>query len=219
MVETRARSFAFDFIIFGTGVETDLSARPELAPIVDHIALWRDRFTPPRGEESDLLAGHPYLGAAFEFTEREPGSAPFLKRLHNFTFGAMPSLGLTGAAIPGTKYGVRRLVNGVARDLFLENSAAYYQDLLDYAEPELETLESAATWLDRFVSDVLNPKKWIDQLDPARFAKAPRGKPASRAPAGKSAATKSPARVRAKRAVARPSSKRAKTKPNRRRAK
>ena len=61
-----------------------------------HIALWRDRFTPPPGEESDLLARHPYLGSAFEFTEREPGTAPFLSRLHNFTFGAMPSLGLTG---------------------------------------------------------------------------------------------------------------------------
>src|SRR3954447_11142288 len=95
-VETEAGTFAFDFIIFGTGVETDLSARPELAPIVHHIALWRDRFTPPPGEESELLARHPYLGAAFEFTEREPGAAPFLSRLHNFTFGAMPSLGLTG---------------------------------------------------------------------------------------------------------------------------
>lgn len=219
IVKTRARSFAFDFIIFGTGVETDLSARPELAPIVDHIALWRDRFTPPPGEESDLLARHPYLGPAFEFTERRPGSAPFLSRLHNFTFGAMPSLGLTGAAIPGTKYGVRRLVNGLARDLFLENSAAYYQDLLSYAEPELETLENAATWLDRFVSDVLSPKKWIDQLDPARFAKAPRGKPASRNPAGTSTATNSPPRVRPKRAVARASPKRAKSKTNRRRAK
>jgi cation diffusion facilitator CzcD-associated flavoprotein CzcO len=219
IVETKTRRFAFDFIIFGTGVETDLSARPELAPIVDHIALWRDRFTPPRGEESDLLARHPYLGAAFEFTERKPGSAPYLSRLHNFTFGAMPSLGLTGAAIPGTKYGLRRLVNGLARDLFLENSAAYYQDLLGYAQPELETLDSAAMWLDRFVSDVLSPKKLIDQFDPARFAKPPRGKSESRSSAVKSAAESSPARGRTKRAVARSTSKPANTKPNRRRAK
>jgi cation diffusion facilitator CzcD-associated flavoprotein CzcO len=221
-VETEAGTFAFDFIIFGTGVETDLSARSELAPIVHHIALWRDRFTPPPGEESDLLARHPYLGAAFEFTEREPGSAPFLSRLHNFTFGAMPSLGLTGAAIPGTKYGLRRLVNGLARDLFREDSSAYYQDLLGYAEPELETLESAVTWIDRFVSEVISPKKLIDQLDPTVFAKALRGKPASQNPDDKSATTTSPQRLRAKRAEARSSPKRvktAKTKANRRRAK
>jgi cation diffusion facilitator CzcD-associated flavoprotein CzcO len=218
-VETKARTFEFDFIIFGTGVETDLSARSELAPIVHHIALWRDRFTPPPGEESDLLARHPYLGSAFEFTEREPGTAPFLSRLHNFTFGAMPSLGLTGSAIPGTKYGVRRLVNGLARDLFLENSSAYYQDLLEYAVPELETLESAATWINRFVSDVISPEKFIDQLGPTVSAKALRGKLASRNPNDKPATTTSPKRVRAKRAVARSWPKRAKTRANRRRLK
>ena len=128
---------------------TDLSARSELAPIVHQIALWRDRFTPPPGEESDLLARYPYLGTAFEFMEREPGTAPFLGRLHNFTFGAMPSLGITGAAIAGMKYGVRRLVNGLVRDLFREDAAEYYRDLLAYEVPELETLESAFTWIDR----------------------------------------------------------------------
>ena len=92
-VETKAGNFTFDFIIFATGADTDLSSRPELAPIVRHIALWRDRFTPPPGEESDVLAKYPYLGAAFEFMEREPGSAPFLSRLHNFTYGATPSHG------------------------------------------------------------------------------------------------------------------------------
>jgi hypothetical protein len=131
----------------------------------------------------------------------------------------MPSLGLTGAAIPGTKYGLRRLVNGLARDLFLENSAAYYQDLLGYAQPELETLDSAAMWLNRFVSDVLSPKKLIDQFDPARLAKPPRGKSESRSSAVKSAAETSPARGRTKRAVARSTPKPANTKAKRGRAK
>jgi cation diffusion facilitator CzcD-associated flavoprotein CzcO len=166
-VETTIGTFAFDFIIFATGVETDLSARSELAPILHQIALWRDRFTPPSGEESDLLARQPYLGAAFEFMERQPGTAPFLNRLHNFTFGAMPSLGLTGAAIPGIKYGVRRLVNGLARDLFREDASAYYQDLLIYAVPELETLESAYAWISRLGSEAISSDKLIDQPDPA----------------------------------------------------
>src|SRR5215475_435993 len=164
-VETSTGTFAFDFIIFATGVETDLSSRPELASILHHIALWRDRFTPPPGEESDLLARHPYLGASFEFMERRPGSAPFLGRLHNVTFGAMPSLGITGAAIPGMKYGLRRLVNGLARDLFREDSAAYYRDFLGYDVPELHSLESAVTWFDRFLSDSINPRELTDELD------------------------------------------------------
>jgi cation diffusion facilitator CzcD-associated flavoprotein CzcO len=155
-VETEAGSFAFDFIIFATGFETDLSARPELAPIVHHIALWGDRFTPPPGEASDLLARHPYLGPAFEFMERKPGTAPFVGRLHNFTLGSLPSLGITGAAITGMKYGVPRLVDGLVRDLFREDAAAHYKDFLAYAVPELETLESGFTWIDRLATDALS---------------------------------------------------------------
>ncbi|MBV9968398.1 MAG: hypothetical protein JO228_00315, partial [Xanthobacteraceae bacterium] len=157
IVETEdGRIFNFDFIIFATGFATDLTARPELAPVVRHIALWRDRFTPPAGEESDLLARHPYLGPAFEFTEREPGSAPYLARLHNYTFGAMPSVGLTGGAITGIKYGVRRLVGGLVRDLFREDAEAHYRELLAYSDPELESLESPLAWIDRLASEALH---------------------------------------------------------------
>jgi hypothetical protein len=170
-VETKAGTFTFDFIIFATGVQTDLSVRPELAPVVHQIALWRDRFTPPPGEESDLLARHPYLGAAFEYMEREPGTAPFLGRLHNFTFGATPSLGVTSLAIAGMTYGVRRLVNGLVRDLFREDAPAYYRNLLAYAVPELETLESAVAWIDRLASKALSGRKLIDYLDEAVLAK------------------------------------------------
>jgi cation diffusion facilitator CzcD-associated flavoprotein CzcO len=186
-VETKGRTFTFDFIIFATGVETDLLARAELAPIVHQIALWRDRFKPPPGEESELLARHPYLGRAFEFIEREPGTAPFLARLHNFTFGAMPSLGLTGAAIPGMRYGARRLVNGLARDLFREDAGAYYRDLLAYAAPELETLETAVAWVERFASEAIDARGLIDDLDPALLGKAFRGELASQNPINQSA--------------------------------
>ncbi|HEU0146232.1 MAG TPA: NAD(P)/FAD-dependent oxidoreductase [Bradyrhizobium sp.] len=223
-VETESGTMTFDFIIFGTGVETDLAVRPELAPIVQHIALWHDRFTPPPGEDSDLLANHPYLGSAFEFTERELGTAPYLNRLHNFTFGAMPSLGLTGAAIPGTKYGLRRLVNGLARDLFVEDSATYYQDLLGYQEPELASLESAVTWLDRFFSDTINPPNLIDQLNRSGSSKGSHGRRAPRRTGDLPDTVKTilPKRARAKRTILGKSSaktnKRAKTSAARPRA-
>jgi cation diffusion facilitator CzcD-associated flavoprotein CzcO len=180
VVETDGGAFTFDFIIFATGFETDLSARPELAGIVHQIAHWRDRFTPPPGEESDLLARHPYLGPAFEFMERNPGTAPFLGRLHNFTLGAMPSLGLTGAAITGMKYGVRRLVNGLVRDLFREDADAHYRDLLQYAEPELKTLEGAFEWIDRLAAEAISTRHLVDSLDQAVLAKAFHGKVGSR---------------------------------------
>jgi cation diffusion facilitator CzcD-associated flavoprotein CzcO len=169
-VETETGSFTFDFIIFATGFETDLSTRPELAPIVHQIALWCDRFTPPPGEDSELLARHPYLGAAFEFIEREPGRAPFLGRLHNFTLGAMPSLGLTGAAVTGIRYGAPQLINGLVRDLFREDAAAYYRDLLAYAEPELKTIDSEDAWTNGSAAKTFNTGIRLHHLDQAVLA-------------------------------------------------
>jgi cation diffusion facilitator CzcD-associated flavoprotein CzcO len=201
-VETEAGSFTFDFIIFATGADTDPSARSELAPIAHHIALWRDRFTPPAGEESDVLAKYPYLGTAFEFTERKPGTAPFLRRLHNFTYGAMPSLGLTGAAITGLRYGAPRLVNGLVRDLFQEDAAAYYRDLLAYEVPELETLESAFSWLESLGEEEVNGGTSIDHLDQAVLAKMLEGGAVSPDPDDKSAGVLSK-RIRTDRAAAR----------------
>jgi cation diffusion facilitator CzcD-associated flavoprotein CzcO len=215
-VATEAGTFTFDFIIFATGFETDLSLRPELARIVHHIALWRDQFTPPPGEESDLLARHPYLGAAFEFMEREPGTAPFLGRLHNLTLGAMPSLGLTGAATTGIRYGVPRLVNGLVRDLFREDAAEYYRDLLAYAEPELKTLDSASAWIDRLAADALSARKLIDDLDPALLGKTFQEGVASQDRNAESASAPLK-RVRAKRSELRSRAKCGSTRPAKRR--
>ena len=182
LVETNAGTFACDFIIFATGVEINLLARSELAPIVQQIALWRDRFTPPAGEESDLLAGYPYLGTAFEFMEREPGAAPYLRRLHNFTFGATLSLGITGAAITGLKYGVPRLVNGLVRDLFREDAARYYQELLAYDVAELETLERPFAWIDRLSAEAISMHTLLDELDQAGLGKVLQRRPGARQP-------------------------------------
>ena len=77
----------------------------------------------------------------------------------------MLSLGITGAAITGIKYGARRLVNGLARDLFREDSAIYYQDLLKYEVSELQTLDSEFVWLSRLGYDAISPDKLVDELD------------------------------------------------------
>jgi cation diffusion facilitator CzcD-associated flavoprotein CzcO len=165
VVDTTQGRFTFDFIIFATGFEIDLSARPELAAFAHAIALWRDRFTPPAGEDSEVLAIYPYLGSAFEFTEREPGTAPFLYRLHNYTFGATPSLGITGAAITGLRYGVPRLVHGLVGALFREDAADHYRDLQAYSVPDLKTFESPSAWIERLASEALDACRPIDAID------------------------------------------------------
>jgi cation diffusion facilitator CzcD-associated flavoprotein CzcO len=125
-----------DFVIAGTGFITDLAARPELKLVEPHIARWADRYTPPASERHDDLARHPYLGPGFEFTEREPGRAPYLRTLHNYTFGGLLSLGFGGASISGMKYSIPRLVSGVTGSLFVEDAAVHYESLCRFGEAE-----------------------------------------------------------------------------------
>jgi cation diffusion facilitator CzcD-associated flavoprotein CzcO len=125
-----------DFVIVGTGFVTDLGRRPELAHVEPHIARWADRYQPPAADENEDLARHPYLGPSFEFTERNPGEAPYLRTLHNFTFGGLLSLGFGGASISGMKYSVPRLVGGITGSLFLEDREAHLESLRRFGEAE-----------------------------------------------------------------------------------
>jgi FAD-dependent urate hydroxylase len=136
VIGTDSGSYEADFVIIGTGFITDLSLRPELAHHESHIARWADRYQPPDAERNDDLMRHPYLGKSFEFTERVPGSAPFLRYLYNFTFGGLLSLGFGGASISGMKYSIPRLVSGITASFFVEDRAHYYQSLCDFAERE-----------------------------------------------------------------------------------
>jgi xanthine/CO dehydrogenase XdhC/CoxF family maturation factor/cation diffusion facilitator CzcD-associated flavoprotein CzcO len=135
-IDTDAGVLEYDFVIVGTGFVTDLKLRPELTLVEDKIARWEDRYTPPAGEQNDELARHPYLGPHFEFTERAPGSAPYLAYLYNYTFGCLLSLGFGGASISGMKYSVPRLVSGITESFFIEDRAHYFQTLCDFAERE-----------------------------------------------------------------------------------
>jgi cation diffusion facilitator CzcD-associated flavoprotein CzcO len=123
-----------EFLMLGTGYVVDLARRSELAALQPHVALWRDRFTPPAGEEHLAIANFPYLDRSFAFTEKQPGNAPWLRHVHNFNIGAVPSLGPVCNGITGLKYGVPKLVAGVVRGLFLDEADRLYGDLLAYDE-------------------------------------------------------------------------------------
>ncbi len=130
-------SATFDFLIVGTGFVIDLTARPELARFADRIALWSDRFTPPPGEESALLAAYPYLSGAFQFTEKAAGTAPYLARLYCHSHGAMLSLGAT-AGISQLKFSTDRIAFGITRQLFRDDVGAFLAGLERYDEVELD---------------------------------------------------------------------------------
>ena len=81
-----------------------------------------------RAEEDAYLARTPYLGAGFEFSGKTPQADAFLKNIHNFTYGATLSMGLSASSISGMKYGIPRLVSAVVGALFREDSAYHLGD-------------------------------------------------------------------------------------------
>jgi cation diffusion facilitator CzcD-associated flavoprotein CzcO len=150
-VATDAGAWMFDHVLLGTGFRTDLSQRPELAAFVGEVALWSDRFAAPPGEEDPELARYPYLGPAFELTEKTPGAAPYLRRIHIFNNGAVPSLGPVCNGVTGLKYGAPKIVAGVVKSLFIEDADQYLQGLMSYnhahfrAHGPLETPHAASS--------------------------------------------------------------------------
>ena len=78
----------------------------------------------------------PDFGSGFEFTEKVAGAAPYLAHLYNYTFGGLLSMGFGGASISGLKYSAARLVSGITRSLFVEDSAAHFASLCSFTETE-----------------------------------------------------------------------------------
>lgn len=135
----------FDFVFAATGVAVDLGMRPEFSAIAGRCALWRDRYQPPADKQDARLGGFPYLGRHCEFTEKLPGSAPWLSRVFTITRGATLSMGPSSASNSNVKYTAPRIIAGVTRALFLEGADDFMQKFLEGEHNELppEVLEQA----------------------------------------------------------------------------
>ncbi|TPM36095.1 NAD(P)/FAD-dependent oxidoreductase [Mesorhizobium sp. B2-3-4] len=137
----RDTGLKFDFVIAGTGYGVDLSARPELAGLVEHIALWRDRYRPQPGEENADLGRYPYLSPGFAFTEKTAGTAPYLGNIHFFSAGAMLSNGRNPGEVSGMRHGIPQLVSAIGRDLFQDDAEAHVARILAPCQPILTGAE------------------------------------------------------------------------------
>jgi len=128
-IDTEKGPFTADFVIACTGHDQDLAARPELAPLAEHVLLWRDAYQPPEHEQNERLARYPYLDRNFCFMEKEKGQAPWLSRIHDFTFGPTLSFGPSGCSISTLRLTVEMLVAGITRELLKEDVADHWQAL------------------------------------------------------------------------------------------
>lgn len=133
-IRTPRGAFTADFLIIGTGFRTDLQLRSELTHLEPYLARWSDRFVPPQGEESADLLRHPYLGPSYEFLERVPGQAPYVSSVFGFNFGALLSHGFGAAGLTGFRYTVPRLVDGITRQLYVEDREHHLHDLSRFDE-------------------------------------------------------------------------------------
>ncbi len=137
VLHTARGELAADFVIAGTGMAIDLSARPELSAIAPHVALWRDRFTPPAAEADAMLGGFPYLDGSFALT----GDAEWLSRIRVYGFASWLSHACSGG-ISTLGPAVRRMADGIRREIFLRQAPEHEADLLAYSEQELTDMRT-----------------------------------------------------------------------------
>lgn len=141
------RTFAFDFVIAGTGYTTDPGDRAELASIAPLIARWRDRHESLPGERDDALGASPYLGAGLEYTEKHRGAAPWLGAIHVFNPAGYASTGVPLGDIPSMRRDIPRIVSRVSQDLFTADLELHQARALAEVSPDFgPDLYEHAVW-------------------------------------------------------------------------
>ncbi|MFK4443049.1 cation diffusion facilitator CzcD-associated flavoprotein CzcO [Caballeronia udeis] len=139
--------FQFDFAIAGTGYLVDPVVRPELSAVSKDILLWRDRYVPEDHERDDYLGAHPYLGAAHEYLEKVPGTAPHLANLHVYNPAGLVSFGVPVGDVPSMKRDIPAVVSRISRDLFLADLDRHEVRLNGDVPPDFnETLYAHSVW-------------------------------------------------------------------------
>ena len=137
VITTPQGEFRADHVLLATGFGVDISTATALAPIVDQIATWADKFTPPDNKRPEKYMRAPYLDRQYQFVEKTPGAAPYLKNIFNFNQTATLSMGPTGR-VSGLKYGVRRLMMGVNSSFLRDDFDRHYAAVRAYNDSELD---------------------------------------------------------------------------------
>jgi cation diffusion facilitator CzcD-associated flavoprotein CzcO len=135
---TAKQTEVFDFVIFATGFEVDMSRRRELSIFDDDIARWGDRVSPEEASGHPRLAQFPYLGQDFEFIERTIGRCPSLSHLRTISYGAAMSHGALAGDIPGLALAATQIAQSISRSLFVSDYDRYESAMQEFEEAELE---------------------------------------------------------------------------------
>ncbi len=135
-LQTPRGAIAADFVICGTGIDMDFAGRGELAQFADNIATWADRYQPPEDERNERLGRFPYLADDYAFTERVPGTTPWIADIHLFAIASTMSFGPSGSSINAMTTAVPKLVHGLTRGLFRADVERHWDSLSAYDVPQ-----------------------------------------------------------------------------------
>jgi hypothetical protein len=124
----------FDAVIVATGFDVNLPRPAGGRPLPRRDRDLAFPCTVRGGRKISREARFPYLGDAFQLK----GSAPGIGRVHVFNWGSTLSHGALAGDIPGIETGVRRLVSGIVRDLFIEDADRYWERVQTHNEDELK---------------------------------------------------------------------------------
>lgn len=138
-IETDQRRFELDHLILGTGFFIDATRRTEFAGWTADITLWHDVFTPEIDDRHRGFDNAAYLGPGFELIAKDSAKAPHLRHIHDFSWGAWPSMGPITAGISGMQFGLRRLLPALSKALFIEDVERYWDDACDWTDEELRS--------------------------------------------------------------------------------
>ncbi len=133
---TPAGTFTADMVIAATGIEMDFTARPELARFARNIATWGDVYVPPAPEREDRLARFPYLADDYTLTEKTPGLTPWIAHIHLFSIASSMSFGASGSSINAMTTAIPKLVHGLTRRLFLDDTERLWAEFMAYDVPQ-----------------------------------------------------------------------------------
>ncbi len=132
ILTTSCGILTYDFLLAATGFCIDGANVQELTTIYNDILLWKDRLA----ELSSECGAFPYLGKHFEFMEKVPGRASYLKDIYCYNWAALLSHGIVSGDIPNISVGASRLAKGIAADFFSQHAKTYYERLKSYVKQE-----------------------------------------------------------------------------------
>lgn len=136
-VSTTQGDFSFDYLILATGYRLNWHKHSAFHRLAPFIKTWGDVYTPPKGEENDELAAHPYLGKHFELQAKTGYEFPFIDHFYCFNLSASLSMGPVIGLIPGTNTGAERLADHIAAKLYLAHQQQHLERVKTSTENEL----------------------------------------------------------------------------------